>query len=108
MVDGPIDPATGNPPPSLQAYRAVLKIVALFAEAASYLDETRSELIFIDDDKFTVPVQYNFAQMSRVIIAKVGELSAQFDDPTHKDQKLEILAQAVLSISRPIAPAARF
>jgi len=108
LLDDVISQDGVDAPPGLLQYRAVLRLVALFAEAASYLDETRSELIFIDDGKFTVPVQYDVADMGPVAIDKADDLVAMFADATHKDQKLEILGQAIITISRSQAPARRF
>jgi hypothetical protein len=95
------------PPPELGAYRRAVALVTLFAEAASYLDETKREIIFIDDGKFAVPIRYGRAILTNLKEETVQALLQHFVDPTHRDQKLEILAQAILTNTRAVPQADR-
>jgi hypothetical protein len=108
VVQGRLARDIAAPPVRLVAYRAVLDFVALLAEAASYLDQTRQELVFIHEGKFTVPVRYDAAMLDRVSLGAVKRLQDYFGDETHKDQKLEILAQAVVQTTQAQPPDRRF
>jgi hypothetical protein len=108
VVEGGLSAGMAQPPARLLAYRAAVETVALLAEAASYLDPLRQELIFIHDGKFTVPVRYDAAMLDRLPLDAVKRLRDQFGDETHKDQKLEILAEAVVRTCQVQPPDRRF
>jgi hypothetical protein len=52
VVDGRLDAHTAPPSQIVMAYRKVLSLVALFAKAAAYLDQTRQELVFVHEGRF--------------------------------------------------------
>lgn len=87
-------------PPRLKAYRVVVDLLLLFAEAASYLDRTKQELVFIHEGKFAVPVEYDASVLDRLPLAQAKRLRDQFSDEIHKDQKLEILTEAIVRTSQ--------
>lgn len=108
VVDGSLAPDIAVPPARLLAYRGMLRVVALLAEAASYLDRLRQELVFIHEGKFTVPVRYDATILDRISLEVVKRLLDHFGDETHKDQKLEILAEAVVRTTQAQPPDRRF
>lgn len=100
VLEGGLTRDMASPTAELGAYRRAVALVSLFAQAASYLDETKGELIFIDDGKFAVPIRYDRSTLASLSEEKVQALLQHFSDPTHTDQKLEILTQAVLTHTR--------
>jgi hypothetical protein len=101
VVDGAIEPTTVPAPPTVLAYRKVLHLIALFAEAASYLDRTRQELVFFHDRKVVVPIRYDSTVLARVSGTAIDSLLENFKDDVHKDQKLAILAEAIVHAAEP-------
>lgn len=73
-------------------------LVALFAEAASYLDRTRQELVFFRDGKFVVPVRYDSAGVLKLDASAAEQLLHHFQDSVHREQKLAILTEAIAHI----------
>ncbi|WEK44293.1 MAG: hypothetical protein P0Y64_05650 [Candidatus Sphingomonas colombiensis] len=95
-------------PNLIARYRKMLKLVALFGEAASYFDETRADLVFVKDGKFVVPVTYDVNDLTTMAIDKADALLGLFSRDEHREQKLEILAEALLDITRAQPQRVRF
>lgn len=108
VIDGRLDPQTAPPPPAMAAYRKVLTLVALFARAAAYLDQTRQELVFVHGGKVVVPVFYDVKALERVGIAAIDTLLDNFKDDVHQDQKLAILETAIVQMVEPLPATQRF
>ena len=96
------------PPESVVRYRKALALIDLFADAATFLDTTKAELIFVKDGKFVVPINYDDRLLVELDLAAADTLLAQFADPLHRDQKLEILFEALIDLSRAQRSDARF
>jgi hypothetical protein len=95
-------------PDLIARYRTMLKLVALFGEAASYFDETRAELVFVKDGKFVVPATYGVPELTTMAIGKADALIGLFGQDEHRDQKLEILAETLMDVARPQPQRLRF
>lgn len=95
-------------PDLIARYRMMLELVALFGEAASYLDETRADLVFVKNGKFVVPVTYGMTDLTTMAIDKVHALIGLMGRDEHREQKLEILAEALTDITRSLPPHGRF
>lgn len=95
-------------PDLIARYRKMLKLVVLFGEAASYFDETRADLVFVKDGKFVVPVIYDVNDLTTMAIDKADALLGLFGRDEHREQKLEILAEALMDITRPQPQRVRF
>lgn len=108
VVDGRYGPGTVPVPDDLAAYRAVLALVGLLGEAAAFLDPVRRELMFLKDGRVPVPVRYDEAAVRELALADAGALQAVFSDDAHKDQKLAILADAVVGLVAPQPADERF
>lgn len=108
LVSERVDRQTNPTAKCIQQYRAALQVTALFAEAASYLDETKQELVFLDDGKFAVPIRYNAEALSALSSPAATKLTQTFKDDVHREQKLAILAEALKSLSRSQPTATRF
>lgn len=95
-------------PDSIEHYRNILKLVSLLKQAAAYLDEGTCELIFIQDGKYEVPVQFSANDLLNIDGTCISQLLESFENDTHKDQKLAILAKSVQSICSTSSPKERF
>lgn len=98
IIEGRIERQTAPTPTAIAAYRKILAVVALFAKAAAYLDQTRQELVFINEGKVVVPVRYDAAVLGRVSLTAIDELIENFKDDVHQDQKLAILENAIVQV----------
>lgn len=96
------------PPEQVQRYRHVLDFIKLLAESAAYLDKENQDLVYIDDGKFTMPLQYTSQDIAAVDIASLESLLARFNQDTHREQKLTIAAKAVQKICGARSPQQRF
>ncbi len=108
VIDGSLEATSLPPSAAIISYRKVLDLVGLFAEAASYLDRTREELVFFRGRKVVIPVQYDTAALARVSGTDAESLLKNFKDDVHKDQKLEILAETIVRAAEPQPLAQRF
>lgn len=108
VIDGGITRDITPCPVLLTTYRKILEFTDLVGEAAAYLDQTRRELIFIKDGKFSVPLTYTAADLERVIVADTDAILTAFADNIHRDQKLAILSEAVIGICASQPAAGRF
>lgn len=95
-------------PDSIERYRNLLKLIALLKQAAAYLDEDTGELVFIHDGKFELPIQFVAADLQRMDIGRISRLLESFENDTHRDQKLAILAKSIQSICNTAKPKERF
>jgi hypothetical protein len=85
-------------PENVTRYRKLLAFVALIKQCADYVDEGSSELIFIRDGKFSIPITFSKGQLDAVDLSSIDRLLAFFVDDTHKEQKLTILTSSILSL----------
>lgn len=93
-----------SPPHTLQIkYRAALQVVGHVCEAATYVDETREELVFASDSKVVVPLNFNVSDLEALNLGEVAKLNDALEGQTHLDQKLAILEKAVTTLVRPQA-----
>jgi hypothetical protein len=97
-----------SPAPIVLAYRRMLGVVALLVDAASYCDRVKGELVFIHDGKFVVPIRYDSLSLAHLSEPIADALTSQFSDPLHRDQRLEILATSVVSLTGAQPAALRF
>lgn len=84
-------------PADVVKYRKLLSFIALLKDCAAYQDDGKAELIFINDGKFAMPVRYTATQLTLLEDKTLDRLLAFFDDDTHREQKLSILTNTVLS-----------
>lgn len=95
-------------PDSIERYRNLLKLIALLKQAAAYLDEETGELVFIHDGKYELPIQFTAADIQRMDTGCISRLLESFENDTHRDQKLAILAKSVQSVCNAAKPKERF
>ncbi|MDD2933777.1 MAG: hypothetical protein PHO76_07820 [Methylotenera sp.] len=95
-------------PDSIERYRNILKLISLLKQTAAYLDESAEELIFIQDGKYEVPIQFNANDLLKIDMASINRLLNSFEDDIHRDQKLAILAKSIQSVCSSAKPKERF
>lgn len=98
------DPA----PEDVQRYRTLLAVVKLFGEAATFVDNTKGELVFLKDGRVTIPVNFDVCDLRSLSIQDADRLLQHFDEELHRDQKLEILFETVVDLCRAQKADARF
>ncbi|MCJ2126651.1 hypothetical protein [Methylobacterium sp. J-077] len=108
VIDGGITPDIDPCPERLATYRKVLEFTKLIGEAAAYVDQSKRELIFIKDGKFSVPLAYKALDLGRVSVSDADAILSACADEIHRDQKLAILAEAVIGICAAQPVAVRF
>lgn len=94
--------------PQLRSYRAVVSLIKLVADAATFLDREEQKLFFFKDGKVEVPVRYSAANLKFVETTAIERLVKQFEDPLHRAQKLALLGDAIATLVRPQSEPARF
>lgn len=95
-------------PTTLDRYRALLDVVTILRNAASYVDEVQRELVFIGGEKTVMPIAFRAADLGPNVEAHAARLKRIFDDPLHGDEKTEILATAVIQLVGGLRSAMRF
>ncbi len=100
LVDPPFSPGDAVEPDPIKQYKKVLALVRLFADVASFLDATRANLVFVKEGRMVVPIRFDAADLSNLVVADAERLLSQFVDDLHKDQKHEILFEAMVDLCR--------
>jgi len=95
-------------PAELKHYRNVLRFVATLANAASYMDLVRQELVFVKDGKFAIPIVFGVQDAKAASVTDIDRLVSYFSDELHSQQKLELLATSITSLTAAIRPDERF
>ncbi|RZF64328.1 hypothetical protein EWE75_11250 [Sphingomonas populi] len=99
VIDGGHASGDAPAPPVLLAYRAMLAVIALLKEAASYVIELQRELVFIGAESVVVPIKFREADLTPSLTGAAGRLGTLFADPLHTQEKAELLAAAVIELA---------
>ncbi len=97
-----------TPPAQVQQYRHVLSLVKLLEECSAYLDKENQELVFIDEGKFIIPVNFSSQDLPKLDTRSLQKLIARFSEDTHREQKITILAKSVQKTCGAAPPQMRF
>lgn len=108
IVDSSFANGQQSIPEDIAVYRTVIQLVKLFGRAATYVDGTKSELLYIKESRLTIPIIFGAADLQTLSKVDAVALLAQFNDDLHLDQKLEILFEAVFELCRGTPANARF
>jgi hypothetical protein len=108
LVTPPYVPGDAIVPDVVNRYRKALAVVQLFAKAASMLDATKSELVFVKDGKIVMPIQFNATDLMALDTIAADRLLGQFADELHDEQKCSILFEALLDLCRAHQTNSRF
>lgn len=95
-------------PDGVEKYRKILAFLEILKDSAAYTDTGTSELVFLHEGKFVIPVKYSKSVISNIDFVNLEKIVSFFKDDTHKEQKLAILSNAVLSLIRITARNRRF
>lgn len=98
----------GSTPPEFARYRKVLQLVGILTESAAYLDRLKQELVFVRETKLAVPVRYDLQALTAFSLIEADRLLGLLSDEAHKDQKLEILSEALVRLCEPLPTHGRF
>jgi len=85
-------------PDEVARYRQTLAVIQLFARAASMLDATKSELVFVKDGKMVMPIRFNAGDLKALDTVAADRLLGQFADELHDEQKCSILFEALVDL----------
>jgi hypothetical protein len=99
-----------NPPIAVTRYQKVLALIGLLRKCAAYLDKDRGELVFIKGGKYSIPVNYSPGELAGVDLVAIDKILGFFNvkDDAHEDQKLAILAEAMMGMLDGVAAGRRF
>lgn len=95
-------------PPKIVEYRAMLGVTKYLRQAASYVDDTRRELVFIGTQKIIVPERFSASDLQ----SNLSELSARLDgllsQTLHADHRMTLFVNAICELAGPVPEAQRF
>lgn len=88
------------PPKNISLYRRTLPLIGIFKEAASHYDKQLDELIFFDDKKISMRIQYKFSDLRSMNQGTKASILDFFnkEDVCNKDQKIDMLREAIISV----------
>ena len=89
-------------------YRLVLQLVQSLRTSAAFLDNDESSLVFINEGRFDVPVNYSADDLRKIDIELIKDLIRLVPTDTHKKQCNAILAAAIIDATKVLPPTARF
>ena len=95
-------------PEVLARYRALLSVVAVLRDAASYVVELQREMVFIGNESVVVPISFTQADLPASLINAAARLARLFDGSLHGQEKADLLAAAAIEIAGSQRPAKRF
>lgn len=95
-------------PEALVRYRALLQVVAVLREAASYVGMLERELVFIDDETTVIPIIFASSDLPDGLVENTARLKRIFGDPLHGDEKTELVSAAVIERTRSLRRSERF
>ncbi len=108
VIEGRLTRRT-EPATALQVkYRAALSLVELLAKSAVFLDSVQQSLVFFRDGRIEIPVDYDVQDLRSLDTDQVQGLIGLFEDPVHLDQKLTILAEAIVDLVAGLPARQRF
>ncbi len=83
-------------------YRAALSLVKICANAAIVTDVTNRRVVFHNGNRVDLPLHLTSENIQGIDIESIEELNKCIDDTTHKDQKLQILSEAIIELISPV------
>lgn len=92
----------------LSRYRAVLRFIQTLKRAAAFLDRDECAFIFINDGKFTIPIDYSVQELNTLSLPDLFSLTSILPEDTHEKQCCVIMAQAVVDMTKTQPSHSRF
>ena len=100
--------ATLPPTDTLLRYRSTMKLVKLLSESALFADQQQGKLVYYADARVEVPVQFTVADLRYINSDQVELLEKALEGEVHAEQRLGILANAVVELVSSQSIAGRF
>lgn len=100
--------SSAAPPDVISRYRSVLAFIKMLKTCAAFLDEQEELLVFVNDGKFEVPVNYLEADVRNLKIASMDALAQAIPQGIHAEQCASIMAEAVCELTAQLPSYKRF
>lgn len=100
--------ATQPPTEMLLQYRSTIKLVKLLSESALFADHQQAKLVYFADARIEVPVTFTAKDLGSIDSAQVDLLAKALEGEIHTEQRLGILADAVVELVSGHSAAGRF
>lgn len=100
--------ATLPPTDTLLRYRSTMKLVKLLSESALFADQRQAKLVYFSDTRIEVPVKFTAKELRSIDSAQVDLLEKALGGEIHVEQRLGILADAVVELVSGQSAASRF
>lgn len=97
-----------NPPDTILVYRSVLGFIELLKESALYLDQDKSELLFLYEGKFSIPIRYSQSDLFGLDLFYLDKIKESFTHDLHREQKLAIFSTCIIEMSKGVGLLERF
>jgi hypothetical protein len=98
-----------NIPEVVGRYDAVLSLISVLRDTATYVDEPTATLVYLDKERFDVPIKYRSADLDRLDIECAASIVASLQaQDSHREQKLAILGQALQDLTKSVGESDRF
>ncbi len=99
LIDGGVTRQSAPTPADIESYRRVLTVVSLLGEAAAFVDPARQEMVLFNQGRVVVPIRYVVADIRATDAGEATRLCGFFDDSMHREQKLTLLADVLVSMA---------
>ncbi len=99
---------TMPPADTLQRYRSTMKLVKLLSESALFADQQHAKLVYFADHRIEVPVKFTTKDLRSIDSAQVDLLERALEGDVHAEQRLAMLADAVVELVSGQSAAGRF
>lgn len=100
--------STLPPTDTLLRYRSTMKLVKLLSESALFADQQQAKLVYFADARTEVPVKFTAKDLRSIDSAQVDLLEKALEGEVHAEQRLGILADAVVELVSGQSAAGRF
>jgi hypothetical protein len=100
--------ATLPPTETLLRYRSTMKLVKLLSESALFADQQQAKLVYFADARIEVPVKFTAKDLRSIDSPQVDLLEKALEGEIHAEQRLGILADAVVELVSSQSAAGRF
>lgn len=95
-------------PETVLRYQKILSFVELLKLCTAYVDKSSGSLVFLHNGKFVIPVKYKWHQVTKINLEIIDKLTSFFTEDTHKEQKISILTNTVISLVQISSSVRRF
>lgn len=105
-----IDFASGdeNAPAIVKKYRGILTLINTLARSSAHLDLESACMLFINDGKFEVPVNYSEREVNELKQSDLDKLCSIIVTDSHSENRLSMLSTAVCELLGPVPKSQRF